>query len=146
MLTGVTPEMDCFAHETFGPVVAVSIVDSEQEAILAANDSDFGLNASVFSGSTGRGLRVAAGIEAGSVNVNEGYRGSFSSVDAPMGGVKQSGLGRRNGPEGLLRFVDATTISHATGLLQLPRLGHEFARLAGPLLLLAVVLKAIRRR
>ena len=146
VLTGVTPAMDCFAGETFGPVVAVSTVDSEQEAILVANDSDFGLNASVFSGSTARGLRVAAGIEAGSVNVNEGYRGSFSSVDAPMGGVKQSGLGRRNGPEGLLRFVDATTISHATGLLQLPRLGREFARLAGPLLLLAVVLKAIRRR
>ncbi|TFD80137.1 aldehyde dehydrogenase family protein [Cryobacterium sp. Sr8] len=146
VLSGVTPDMHCYANETFGPVVAVSVVDSEQEAILVANDSEFGLNASVFSGSTGRGLRVASAMEAGSVNVNEGYRGSFSSVDAPMGGVKHSGLGRRNGPEGLLRFVDATTVSHATGLLQLPRLGREFARLAGPLLLLAVVLKAIRRR
>ncbi len=146
ILTGVTPEMDCFAAETFGPVVSVSIVDSEQEAILAANDSNYGLNASVFSGSAQRGLRVATALEAGSVNVNEGYRGSFSSVAAPMGGVKQSGLGRRNGPEGLLRFVDAITISRATGLLQLPRLGHEFARMAGPMLVLAGALKAVRRR
>jgi succinate-semialdehyde dehydrogenase/glutarate-semialdehyde dehydrogenase len=146
VLIGVTPEMDCFASETFGPVVAVSVVDSEEEAILVANDSDYGLNASVFSGSTRRGTRVAGALQAGSVNVNEGYRGSFSSVDAPMGGVKQSGLGRRNGPEGLLRFVDPVTISQATGLLQLPRSGREFSRLAGPLLLLAVLLKAIRRR
>lgn len=146
VLTGVTPAMECFAAETFGPVVSVSIVDSELEAILLANDSDFGLNASVFSGSARRGLRVAGAIEAGSVNLNEGYRGSFSSVDAPMGGVKQSGLGRRNGPEGLLRFVDSVTISRATGLLQLPRVGREFARLAGPMLLLAGFLKLMRRR
>ena len=46
-----------------------------------------------------------------SVNVNEGYRGSFGSVDAPMGGLKQSGIGRRNGREGLLRFVDPVTVS-----------------------------------
>ena len=146
VLTGVTASMDCFAAETFGPVVAVSVFDTEQEAILAANDSEFGLNASVFSGSARRGLRLAGAIEAGSVNVNEGYRGSFSSVAAPMGGLKQSGLGRRNGPEGLLRFVDAITISRATGLLQLPRTGREFEALAGPMLLLARLLKTVRRR
>ncbi|WP_201771684.1 succinic semialdehyde dehydrogenase [Cryobacterium roopkundense] len=146
VLTGVTPAMACFAGETFGPVVRVSIVESEREAIAAANDSEFGLNASVFSGSARRGLRVAARLEAGSVNVNEGYRGSFSSVDAPMGGVKRSGLGRRNGPEGLLRFVNPVTISRATGVLQLPRTSHEFEALAGPLVLLTRVLKGLRRR
>jgi acyl-CoA reductase-like NAD-dependent aldehyde dehydrogenase len=146
VLTGVTPAMECFGAETFGPVVSVTVVDSEQEAILAANDSEFGLNASVLSGSPRRAARVAAALEAGSVNINEGYRGSFSSVDAPMGGVKQSGLGRRNGPEGLLRFVDVVTVSRATGVLQLPRLGREFARFAGPMLLLAGILKAVRRR
>ncbi|TFD17072.1 aldehyde dehydrogenase family protein [Cryobacterium sp. TMT1-21] len=145
VLTGVTAEMECFASETFGPVVAVSVVDTEQEAILAANDSDYGLNASVFSGSVRRALRVAAGIEAGSVNINEGYRGSLSSVAAPMGGVKQSGLGRRNGPEGLLRFVEPVTISRATGILQLPRTGRDFERLAGPMLLLSAALKGLRR-
>jgi len=146
VLTGVTPAMACFAAETFGPVVSVTIVDSDEEAILAANHSEFGLNAAVFSGSTRRGLRVADALEAGSVNVNEGFRGSFSAVDAPMGGVKRSGLGRRNGPEGLLRFVNAVTISRATGLLQLPRTGREFEALAGPILLLARVLKGLRRR
>ncbi|TFC80598.1 aldehyde dehydrogenase family protein [Cryobacterium cheniae] len=146
VLTGVTAAMECFAAETFGPVVAVTVIDSEQEAIVAANDSDYGLNASVFSGSVRRALRVGGAIEAGSVNINEGYRGSFSSVAAPMGGLKQSGLGRRNGPEGLLRFVDAVTIARATGLVQLPRTGRDFERLAGPMLLLATVLKGIRRR
>ncbi|TFC91036.1 MULTISPECIES: succinic semialdehyde dehydrogenase [Cryobacterium] len=146
VLTGVTAAMECFAGETFGPVVAVTVFDSEQEAILAANDSDYGLNASVFSGSVRRALRVSGALEAGSVNINEGYRGSFSSVAAPMGGLKQSGLGRRNGPEGLLRFVDAITIARATGLIPLPRTGRDFERLAAPMLLLAAVLKGIRRR
>ncbi|GAB3126485.1 succinic semialdehyde dehydrogenase [Glaciibacter psychrotolerans] len=146
VLTGVTAAMDCFAQETFGPVVSVYIVDSEQEAILAANDTSYGLNASVFSGSARRGLRVAAALEAGSVNVNEGYRGSFASVAAPMGGIKQSGLGRRNGPEGLLRFADAVTISRATGLLQLPRRGPEWGAMVMPMLLMVGALKVIRRR
>jgi succinate-semialdehyde dehydrogenase/glutarate-semialdehyde dehydrogenase len=146
ILTGVTPAMLCFADETFGPVVSVHVVDSEQEAILAANDSDYGLNASVLSGSARRGLRVAESLEAGSVNVNEGYRGSYSAVDAPMGGVKASGLGRRNGSEGLLRFVNPVTISRATGVLRLPGTGAEVARLVGPMVLLARTLKAARRR
>ncbi|WEO78527.1 succinic semialdehyde dehydrogenase [Cryobacterium sp. SO2] len=146
ILTGVTPAMLCFAGETFGPVVSVSVVDTEQEGILAANDSEYGLNASVLSGSARRGLRVAGALEAGSVNVNEGYRGSFAAVDAPMGGVKSSGLGRRNGPEGLLRFVNPVTISRATGVLRLPGTGTEFARLVGPMVLLARTLKVARRR
>lgn len=146
VLDNVSADMACFADETFGPVVSVTVVDSEQEAIVAANSSNFGLNASILTGSPRRGERIAAALEAGSVNINEGYRGSFSSADAPMGGVKQSGLGRRNGPEGLLRFVDPVTISRATGLLQLPRTGAEFNRLAGPMVLLAVILKLLRRR
>jgi succinate-semialdehyde dehydrogenase/glutarate-semialdehyde dehydrogenase len=63
-----------------------------------------------------------------------------------MGGVKLSGLGRRNGPEGLLRFMEAHTISHETGILQLPRTGAEFRRLAGPMILLLRILKGVRRR
>jgi acyl-CoA reductase-like NAD-dependent aldehyde dehydrogenase len=146
VLTDVTSEMQCFAHETFGPLVAVTVVDSADAAIAAANDSEFGLNASVLAGSAARGRAVAARLKAGSVNVNEGYRATFSSVDAPMGGVKHSGLGRRNGPEGLLRFAESTTIASATGLLQLPRTGAEFARLTPAMLLLLRTLKAIRRR
>ncbi|MGX5681517.1 succinic semialdehyde dehydrogenase [Schumannella luteola] len=146
VLASVTPDMTCFADETFGPLVAIHVVDTEDEAVEAANDSEYGLNASVFTGSISRGRRVADRISAGSVNINEGYRASFSSVDAPMGGMKKSGLGRRNGPEGLLRFVDARTVANATGLLTLPRSGRETEKLVPVMLLLLRALKAIRRR
>jgi len=146
VLTGVTSEMSCFAHETFGPVIAISSVENDDEAIAAANNSEFGLNASVFSSSIARARRVADRIDAGSVNINEGYRASFASVDAPMGGMKQSGLGRRNGREGILRFVDSRTVSNATGLLTLPRTGAEFAAISGVMVALLVGLRAIRRR
>lgn len=146
VLADVTSEMACAREETFGAVVALHVVDSEDEAVALANDSDYGLNASVLSGSRSRGLRVAERVHAGSVNVNEGYRAAFSSVDAPMGGLKLSGLGRRNGPEGLLRFVESRTIASATGVLQLPRTGPEFAKLVGTMLLYLRVAKAIRRR
>lgn len=145
VLSGVTPAMACSAGETFGPVVAIHVVDNEDEAIAAANDTEYGLNASVFSGSTRHAHRVASRIDAGSVNINEGYRATFSSVDAPMGGMKQSGLGRRNGPEGILRFAEARTVAESTGLLTLPRTGKEWAALSGVMLLLLRVLKAIRR-
>jgi acyl-CoA reductase-like NAD-dependent aldehyde dehydrogenase len=146
VLAGVTADMHCFLGETFGPVVAITPVADEAAAIRAANDTVFGLNASVFSSSRRHARRVAELLDAGSVNINEGYRASFSSVDAPMGGMKRSGLGRRNGREGLLRFVDARTVAESTGLLTLPRTGAEFARLA-PLMTLALrVLAAIRRR
>ena len=146
VLTGVTPDMTCFANETFGPVVWIQVVDTEDEAITAANDSPYGLNASVFSSSPPRAFSVAERIDAGSVNINEGYRATFSSADAPMGGMKDSGLGRRNGPEGLARFVESRTIARATGLLTLPRKGAEFAKLAGPMTLLLKILKGVRRR
>ena len=100
----------------------------------------------MFTRSRRRARRIADALEAGSINVNEGYRGSFGSVDAPMGGVKASGLGRRNGPEGLLRFVEPITVSRATGVIPLPTSGRDFAVLAGPFMLLARVLRGIRRR
>ena len=146
VLTNVTSEMKCFADETFGPLIALQVVESPEEAIAAANESIYGLNASVFSGSRSRARRVAQQIQAGSVNINEGYRATFGSIDAPMGGVKKSGLGRRNGREGLLRFVDSRTIAEATGLIQLPRTGRETEKLVPVMLLLLRALKAIRRR
>ncbi|MEJ3405886.1 succinic semialdehyde dehydrogenase [Rathayibacter sp. YIM 133350] len=146
VLAGVTADMACAREETFGPVVSLYTVDTDEEAVLAVNDSDYGLNASVLATSTPRARRVADAIDAGSININEGYRGSFSTVDAPMGGMKSSGVGRRNGPEGLLRFVEPVTVSRATGLLQLPRTGAEFSTMAAPMLLLARVLKGARRR
>jgi succinate-semialdehyde dehydrogenase/glutarate-semialdehyde dehydrogenase len=146
VLVDVTSEMSCDREETFGAVVALHVVDSEDEAVALANDSEFGLNASVLGRSRARARRVASRIVAGSVNVDEGYRATFSSVDAPMGGMRRSGLGRRNGREGLLRFVESRTVAGATGLVQLPRTGAEFRRLVGPMLLVLRVLRLLRRR
>lgn len=73
ILTGVTPEMDLHAAETFGPVAYVQSVASDREAVERANDSDYGLNASVWTKDTAAGERLATRIEAGTVNVNEAY-------------------------------------------------------------------------
>lgn len=145
VLTDVTSDMRVLSQETFGAIASLTIVDDETEAILVANESEYGLNASVLAGSTRHGVRVAGLIDAGSVNVNEGYRGSFGSVDAPMGGLKASGVGRRNGREGLLRFVDPVTVSVNRRLIPLPHTGREYERLSGPLVLLARVLRAVGR-
>ena len=146
VLAGVTSEMACFRDETFGPVVAIHPVDDVDEAIRLANDSDYGLNAAIFSGSARRARALADRLDAGSVNINEGYRGSFGTVDAPMGGMKRSGLGRRNGRDGLLRFVEARTVSTATGIIRLPSTGAEWGRLLPVMLVLLRGLKALRRR
>ncbi len=111
VLTGVTPEMACHAEETFGPVVAVYPVDTEAEGIAAANDTAYGLNASVFTRSVRRGGRVGAALRAGTVNINDGFGTAYGSIDAPMGGMGRSGLGRRHGAEGLLKYTDAQTVA-----------------------------------
>ncbi|QTX04264.1 succinic semialdehyde dehydrogenase [Agromyces archimandritae] len=146
ILTGVTPEMTVYAEETFGAIASLYLTEDDEEAIFAANRSEYGLNAAVLSGSVRRAQRIADRLEVGSVNINEGYRASFSSVDAPMGGAKQSGLGRRNGPEGLLRFVEPVTISAMTGVLPFAREGRDYPALASLMVLLASALRAIRRR
>lgn len=109
VLTRVVPDMEVYAAETFGPVVSIYPVRSEDEAVHAANDSPFGLSASVWSRHNGQ--RVARRIEAGSVNINEGFAAAWASHDAPMGGMKASGIGRRHGREGILKFTEPQTIA-----------------------------------
>lgn len=111
VLTDVTPDMALFADETFGPVVSVYGFDTEEQAVELANATPYGLNASVWTGDAARGARVAARIKAGTVNVNEGYAAAWGSVDSPMGGMGDSGLGRRHGREGILRFTEAQTVA-----------------------------------
>lgn len=111
VLEDVTADMRLHREETFGPVVAISPVDSDAAAIAAINDSDYGLNASVWTRDTTRGRTIAAAIQTGSVNVNEGFAASYASSAAPMGGVKASGMGRRHGDEGLLAHTWSQTIA-----------------------------------
>ncbi|MBU3749220.1 MAG: succinate-semialdehyde dehydrogenase (NADP(+)) [Mycobacterium sp.] len=113
VLAGVTPEMECYHTETFGPVVAIYPVADTEEAIARANDTEYGLNASVWAGSDAEGERIAARLRCGTVNVNEGYAFAWGSLSAPMGGMGASGVGRRHGPEGLLKYTEPQTIATA---------------------------------
>jgi succinate-semialdehyde dehydrogenase/glutarate-semialdehyde dehydrogenase len=121
VLTGVTPEMHVFGEETFGPVVSVYRVESVDEAVRAANDSAYGLNASVWSGSLKRGEAVARQIEAGTVNVNDSLL-IYPSVDLPMGGVKTSGVSRRHSAYGIRKFTQMQSV--VTRLWPLPWVGN----------------------
>jgi succinate-semialdehyde dehydrogenase/glutarate-semialdehyde dehydrogenase len=109
ILTGVTEAMQVCREETFGPVVSVYRVNSEAEAIARANDTRYGLNASVWS--RGRGQDVARRLRAGTVNINDSYIPAFGSHAAPMGGMGESGQGRRHGATGLLKYTEAQTIA-----------------------------------
>jgi acyl-CoA reductase-like NAD-dependent aldehyde dehydrogenase len=111
VLTGVREGMKVFAEETFGPVVSVYSVASEDEAIERANSTPFGLSASVWTRDAGKAMRIARAIRSGSVNVNEPYAAAWGSVDSPAGGMKGSGLHPRHGAEGILKFTQSQTIA-----------------------------------
>ena len=108
MLTGVAPDSEILREEIFGPVAPIVTFTSEEEAVRLANDTEFGLVAYVFTGDLARGLRVSEAIEAGMVGLN---RGLVSDPAAPFGGVKQSGLGREGGHEGMLEYLESKYIA-----------------------------------
>jgi succinate-semialdehyde dehydrogenase/glutarate-semialdehyde dehydrogenase len=115
--------MQCAGHETFGPVVSIYPVANVDEAVTKANDTEYGLNASVWAGSDAEGEAIAARLHCGTVNVNEGYAMAWGSLGAPMGGMGQSGVGRRHGAEGLLKYTESQTIATARVLNLDPPLG-----------------------
>jgi succinate-semialdehyde dehydrogenase / glutarate-semialdehyde dehydrogenase len=146
VVEGVTAAMQLRDEETFGPVVSIYRVHSDEEAIRMANDTDYGLNAAVFTRDVARGRRIATAIQAGTVNVNEAYAAAWGSVASPMGGMKQSGIGRRHGSEGILKYTESqnVTVQHVLPIAPVGGMGEEtYTRLmTGALRLLKVLGRA----
>ena len=128
ILTDVLEDMKVYAEETFGPVVSVYPFASDDEAIAMANRSRYGLNASVWTRDTRKGVRLARRIQAGSVNVNDAYAATWGSVDSPIGGLKESGLVPRHGAEGILKFTQTKTIAVQRLMSISPSRGMDAAR------------------
>lgn len=116
VLTDVGPQARLTTEETFGPVVTVQEVASDDEAVAAMNDTRYGLHAAVWSGSTRRGRAIADRLRVGSVDVNDGYQMSWGSWAAPQGGRAESGWGSRHGAEGLLALTRPRTVAVQHGV------------------------------
>jgi succinate-semialdehyde dehydrogenase/glutarate-semialdehyde dehydrogenase len=130
VLEGVTPEMTCFGTETFGPVVSLYRFADESDAVARANAGDYGLNASIYTRDTARGRALAAQVRCGTVNVNEAFGATFASIASPMGGMRESGLGRRQGAEGIHRYTEAQSVATQRLVRLSPMLGMSDERFA----------------
>ena len=108
VLVDVPPNARILKEEVFGPVAPIVGFDTEEQGIAAANDTEYGLAAYIFTQSLDRALRVAEAVEAGMVGVN---RGVISDPAAPFGGVKESGFGREGGTEGIDEYLDIKYIA-----------------------------------
>jgi succinate-semialdehyde dehydrogenase / glutarate-semialdehyde dehydrogenase len=107
VLRGVTPKMECVNDETFGPLAPIIEFKSEEEVIQAANQTEYGLAAYVFTASEDRAARVIPRLSFGHVGHNTG---SGPTAEAPFGGMKHSGFGREGGLEGLHDFIETQTV------------------------------------
>ncbi|MFJ9645205.1 succinic semialdehyde dehydrogenase [Streptomyces sp. NPDC101206] len=146
ILDGVEAPMAVCGEETFGPVVSIYRFTDEDEAIAQANATAYGLNSSVWTKDARRGHAVAARLRTGTVNINEGYAPAYGSAQAPMGGMKDSGLGRRHGSEGILKYTEAQTVAHQRLLPMAPSLGMDDERYAAFMTRSLKVMKALRLR
>ncbi|MEV4442106.1 succinic semialdehyde dehydrogenase [Streptomyces sp. NPDC049577] len=146
ILDGVEAPMAVSTEETFGPVVSVYRFTDEDEAVRLANDTPYGLNASVWTRDGRRGRAIAARLNAGTVNVNEAYAAAYGSAQSPMGGMGDSGLGRRHGAAGLLKYTEAQTVAQQRIMPLGPAFGMDDERYARLMTGGLRALKALRLR
>ncbi|MGW4030151.1 succinic semialdehyde dehydrogenase [Streptomyces sp. NPDC004838] len=146
ILDGVEPPMAVCTEETFGPVVSVYRFSDEDEVVERANATPYGLNASVWTRDGGRGHRIAARLRTGTVNINEGYAPAYGSVRSPMGGMGDSGLGRRHGSEGILKYTEAQTVAQQRLLPLAPSFGMDDEKYAALMSRSLRLMKALRLR
>lgn len=111
ILTDVTPEMKLAREETFGPVVAIYRYRSIDEAVAAANDTEYGLNASIWGTDLAKAEAVGRRIQAGSININDGLAASFASKKSTSGGMKNSGVGSRHGDAGMTKYTTTQNVA-----------------------------------
>ena len=109
VLTDVTHEMKVMQEETFGPILAAMPFSSRKEAVRLANDSNYGLNSSIWSQNIKHAQKIAEQLEVGNCYINDVVK-NIGNPDLPFGGVKQSGIGRYHGPEGLYSFSQQKSI------------------------------------
>ncbi len=131
ILEGVTPEMTCFGEETFGPVNSLYRFHDEADAVARANDGEYGLNASIYSRDGARARDLARQVKCGTVNINEAFGATFASIDSPMGGMRESGMGRRQGSEGIHRYTESQSVGTQRLLRFAPMLGMSDEQYAG---------------
>jgi succinate-semialdehyde dehydrogenase / glutarate-semialdehyde dehydrogenase len=110
LLTGVTPDMEIYREETFGPVAPVIVFDDEDEAVAMANDTEYGLASYLYTKDLARAFRVMERLRFGIVGVNDI---NPTSAAAPFGGTKESGLGREGGREGIAEYLDTKLVGIA---------------------------------
>jgi succinate-semialdehyde dehydrogenase/glutarate-semialdehyde dehydrogenase len=103
VLTGVTPAMDIYREETFGPVAPIIAFNDEEEALTMANDTTYGLASYVYTQNLGRALRSAEALQFGIIGINDI---NPTSAAVPFGGIKESGIGREGAREGLAEYLD----------------------------------------
>ncbi|MCA1738884.1 MAG: aldehyde dehydrogenase family protein, partial [Actinobacteria bacterium] len=108
VLSGVSDDARLLKEEIFGPVAPVKGFSSEEQAIAAANDTEFGLVAYVYTSDLKRALRVCEGLHTGMVGLNQGM---VSNAGAPFGGVKSSGFGREGGKEGINEYLEVKYVA-----------------------------------
>ncbi|MCE4947445.1 MULTISPECIES: succinic semialdehyde dehydrogenase [Streptomyces] len=146
ILEDVEAPMAVCGEETFGPVVSIYRFRDEDEVVARANATPYGLNSSVWTKDGRRGRAIAARLRTGTVNVNEAYAAGYGSVQSPMGGMGDSGLGRRHGSEGILKYTEAQTVAQQRLMPLGPAFGMDDEKYAAFMTRSLRVMKAFRLR